>query len=581
MTRVEATTRVPEVGRLLSLIPQSYRAESAGEFAEELVRNVHTVDAANANERQLELGEEEALSALRGAWDKILRTLSHKYNKATFENFLSPLQLLSFDGAIIVLGAPSSFARDWAEKKYAQVLVEQFKQQVGLAAVDIRFVVSTPEMKPVLGEKPLPLQIAASPAATALTQAESSRGKGAAHDGDSHGRGVASRNIFTRELANPELNPRYTFDEFAAGKSNQLAHAGAKAVAEKPGETYNPLFLYGGSGLGKTHLLHAIGHQVRVCLPQSRVAYVSGETFTNHYVAAVRDRKTEDFRRAYRNVDVWLVDDIQTIATREQTKEEFFHTFDVLHQRGKQIVIASDRSPRELLEMNERMRSRFECGLIADIGAPDPDVRRRIIEQKAQASNFTLPDEVIIYMADLIQSNIRALEGALIKLMAYVSVSKSSVTKELAFDVLSSYFKEGPINRIFADAPALIGTDRPRALPAPAIPVRGRGGPASSGREGITVDRVIDSVADYLGVDPRDVREGGARDRDTAFARQAAMYLARELTGAPTTALATAFNCKNHSAISHAHAKLRDTMASDAHVMKTLADLRQALVSAP
>jgi chromosomal replication initiator protein len=541
------------------------------------VRDVRPVETDNTNEHQLELGEDEALTELRGAWEKILRTLSYKYNKATFENFLSPLQLLSFDGEIIVLGAPSSFAREWAEKKYSRVLVEQFQQQLGLAAVQVRFVIASQEMKPVLGDKPLPLQIAASPAQAELTPADT--GKGAAgSDGEPRSRGLTSRNAFTRELVSVTFNPRYTFEDFLLGRSNQLAHAGAKAVAEAPGQVYNPLFLYGGSGLGKTHLMQAIGHEVRSCFPQMRIAYVSGETFTNHFVAAVRDKKTEDFRRAYRSMDLWLVDDIQTIATREQTKEEFFHTFDALHQSGKQIVIASDRSPRELHGMNDRLRSRFESGLIADIEPPDQEIRRKILGRKAQSNNIHIPDEVIAYMADLIQSNIRALEGALIKLMAYASVSKSSVTKELAHDVLSSYFKERPISRIAADTPLLTG-EPSRPASSAVIPIRGKSSPVRSGRETLSVEQVIDAVADYLGVDGQEIRAGGGRQKDVAFARQAAMYLCRELTGAATTTLATAFNCKNHSAISHAHAKVRATVQSDIEAMKAVSDIRQGLVS--
>ena len=176
---------------------------------------------------------------------------------------------------------------------------------------------------------------------------------------------------------------------------------------------YNPLFLYGSPGLGKTHLMHAIGHQIRLAMPQARVAYVSGETFTNHYVAAIRDKRTEDFRRAYRNVDVWLVDDIQTLASKEQTKEEFFHTFNALHQMNKQIVLTSDRSPRELRAMDERLWSRFECGLVADIAPPELEMRQAILQKKAILESMLISDEVIAFMANLIQSNIRALEGAL------------------------------------------------------------------------------------------------------------------------------------------------------------------------
>ncbi len=281
-------------------------------------------------EQQLELGEDDSAIALRKAWERTLRALANKYNKPTFENFLKPLKPLSFDGEIVVLGAPSAFARVWAESKYNQVLRDLLQQNLGLESMQIRFVISSPDVQPLLGEKPLPLQQAASPLAEPTPSASSTLPAtldSLAFSGGTGQRGPAN-NPFMLEMEAVPLNEKYTFDQFVIGKSNQLAHAGALAVANAPGAAYNPLFLYGSPGLGKTHLMHAIGHHVRRVLPQARVAYVSGETFTNHFVAALRERRTEDFRRAYRHVDVWLVDDIQTIASgqKEQTKEEFFHT---------------------------------------------------------------------------------------------------------------------------------------------------------------------------------------------------------------------------------------------------------------
>jgi len=384
-----------------------------------------------------------------------------------------------------------------------------------------------------------------------------------------------SRNSFSLELAASPLNPRYTFDNFVVGKSNRLAHAGAVAVANSPGTMYNPLFLYGSPGLGKTHAMHAIGHQIRLTLPQARVAYVSGEMFTNHYVAAIRDKRTEDFRRAYRNVDVWLVDDIQTLASKEQTKEEFFHTFNVLHQMNKQIVLTSDRSPRELKAMDERLWSRFECGLVADIAPPELEMRQAILQKKAILESMLISDDVIAFMANLIQSNIRALEGALIKLMAYASLTRSPVTKQLASDVLTGYFVDRPparepISAHPEDHTASFG----RVIQVGQLP-------APVGVAGHAVDRIIGAVAQQTGVDTESILVGGGRSNrasrlsgDAGFARQVAMYLAKEMGGVPLSTLAAAFGLKSHTAVAHAHARLQKEIENDPQILSLISRIR-------
>ena len=244
----------------------------------------------------------------------------------------------------------------------------------------------------------------------------------------------------------PDLNPRYTFDNFVTGPTNRLAHGGAVAVAQSPGTVYNPLFLYGPPGLGKTHLMHAIGNEVIRTQPGSRVAYVSGEAFTSYFVASLHSKeKAEEFRRNWRSVDIFLVDDIQFIASRDKTREEFFHTFNALYQTGKQIVICADRSPRDLRAMDERLRSRFESGLIADVAPPDLETRLAILHKKADAEGMRIPDDVLLYMARLVQSNIRTLEGALVKLIAYASLVNSPVTTRLAADILERYYIQAGI----------------------------------------------------------------------------------------------------------------------------------------
>ena len=550
----------------------------------------HPTPDDSPKDQQLELGEDESLTALRRAWERTLRALAGTLNKQTIDNWLRPLKPLSFSPPVVVLGAPTSFARQFVENKYAQPLTQLLGQYLDAPGVQVRFVITTPDVQPLLGEKPIPLQQAAAPSPEmrmtvsdsqpALPLAPSS---GESNVRDTHGSvdgsGRASRNPYTLELSASALVPRYTFDNFVVGKSNRLAQAGAVHVAAAPGKMYNPLFLYGSPGLGKTHLMHAIGHEIRLALPQARVAYVNGETFTNHYVAAIRDKRTEDFRRAYRNVDVWLVDDIQTLASKEQTKEEFFHTFNALYQMNKQIVLTSDRSPREMRAMDERLWSRFECGLVADIAPPEFEMRQAILQKKAILESMLISDEVIAFMANLIQSNIRALEGALIKLMAYASLTRSPVTKQLASDVLSGYFVDRPPPREVSGREPISAHPEDHALtnvfaslPAP---------PSHVGAAGHAVDRIITATANQMGVNPALVLAGGGRSNrasrlhgDAGFARQVAMYLAKEVGGAPLSALAATFGLKSHTAIVHAHARLAKEMEHDPQILALIGRIR-------
>ena len=544
-------------------------------------------------DQQLELGEEESLTALRRAWDRTLRALAGSVTKQTIGNWLRPLKPLSHtlvpgSPPIVVLGAPSSFARTFVETKYAQTLALHLAQYLDIPTVQVRFVISTPDVQPLLGENPLPLQQAASPLPrpTSESQMPVPAGQSALAltvdgvtdiGGGMIGNGRGARSQLTTELIASPLNARYTFDNFVVGKSNRLAHSGAAHVADAPGKMYNPLFLYGSPGLGKTHLMHAIGHQIRLALPQARVAYVNGETFTNHYVAAIRDKRTEDFRRAYRSVDVWLVDDVQMLASKEQTKEEFFHTFNVLHQMNKQIVLTSDRSPRELKAMDERLQSRFESGLVADIAPPELEMREAILQRKAILENLAIPDDVITFMANLIQSNIRSLEGALIKLMAYASLARSPVTKQLASDVLSSYYvKQMPPHEAVSAHPEDHIPPATGDLLLPLRPPMSAGGP--------TVDRIIDAVAAQMGVSRDQILAGGGRSNratrlhgDAGFARQVAMYLTKELGGVSLSTLAATFGLKSHSAIVHSSVRLQKEIEEDPPILSLIGRIKQEI----
>lgn len=320
----------------------------------------------------------------------------------------------------------------------------------------------------------------------------------------------------------PHLNPRYTFDTFVIGASNRFAHAAALAVAESPGKTYNPLFIYGDSGLGKTHLLHAIGHYTRQIKPQTKVRYVNSEEFTNDFINSIRDDRSLIFKRQYREVDVLLIDDIQFLQGKEQTMEEFFHTFNALHNAGKHVVITSDVSPRNLDGIEERMRTRFEWGLMTDVQPPDLETRIAILRKKAQADDVAAPSDVLEYIASNITSNIRELEGALIRVTAFAALNKQSVDLGLAQVVLKD----------------LISDDDSE----------------------ITAATIIGKTAEYFGITMEELT-GTSRSRVFVTARQIAMYLCRQLTDQSLPKIGSHFGGKDHTTVMYAVKKVEDQIA--------------------
>lgn len=337
---------------------------------------------------------------------------------------------------------------------------------------------------------------------------------------------------------NYSLNPRYTFNTFVIGNSNRLAHAASVAVAESPAKAYNPLFIYGGVGLGKTHLMHAIGHYILNQNRNTKVVYVTSETFTNELINSIRDDRNIEFRSKYRNVDVLLIDDIQFITGKERTQEEFFHTFNTLYEANKQIIISSDRPPKEILTLEDRLRSRFEWGLIADIQPPDFETRIAILKKKAKLENLVIPDDVLSYIANKIPSNIRELEGALIRIVAYSSLYNREINEEMAIEALKD----------------ILSNTRPKL---------------------ITADLIKEHVGEYFNVKIEDFN-AKKRTKSIVYPRQIAMFLCREMTDLSLPKIGEEFG-RDHTTIMHAHEKISSEISTDPQLKLLINELKNKI----
>jgi chromosomal replication initiator protein len=421
--------------------------------------------------------------------------------------WLRPIELLSFDGAILRLRAPNSYVRLWFESNFLATLLKEI-QELG-HDVRVEFEADGPDERPPQVEE-----------VVVVVQEAPSRPV------------PAPRPVVVVDheaIAAPEaasLNPRYTFDTFVAGPSNQLAFAASQAAASSYPPKYNPVFLCGGVGLGKTHLLHSIGHQQLANRPSARIVYLSSERFMNEYVQAIRTGRMHEFRRNYREgIDVLLIDDVQFLAGKESTQDEFFHTFNALHENHKQIVLTADRKPHEISDIADRLRTRFAWGLLADIEPPELEVRIAILRKKAAVEQVALPDDVALYIASSIKSNVRELEGALIRLAAYASLSKKRIDLEFAQETLGA------------------------AITRP--------------REVITVDSVIKAVASYYGLKPSDIKSE-RRHKSVATPRAVAMYISRHQTKDSYPDLARAFGGKHHTTVISAVQKIILRVKDDA-----------------
>ncbi len=431
---------------------------------------------------------------LNAFWENILEKLKNELSQSSFETWLSSTKLIDFSNNKLTIGVYNDFAKDWLESRYSNLIKSAVQNYL-----------KTPVSLVFIAEQDL-------------------------------------TNDFFKE-ANPlnfgffshSMNPKYTFDTFVIGNGNRFAHAAALAVAESPAKSYNPLFVYGGSGLGKTHLMHAISHVIAKNFPIMKILYVTGEQFTNELIDSIRYERQVEFRNTYRKIDVLLIDDIQFLAGKEGTQEEFFHTFNTLYEANKQIIISSDRPPKEIPTLEERLRSRFEWGLTTDINPPDYETRIAILRKKAELENIIVSDEIITFIATEIQSNIRELEGALSKITAYCMLTNQNITIALAEEILKDMIPQ-------------------------------------KNQKIISLEIIQKIVAEHYKMSVQEFKQK-KRTRVVAFPRQIAMYLCRELTDLSLPQIGEKFGGRDHTTVLHAYDKIKDLVKKDPSVEKSINDI--------
>jgi chromosomal replication initiator protein len=447
-------------------------------------------------------------------WRAALGELQVSLSPANYETWLKETSLVDVDDQRFRIAVPNGFAKDWLEQRYRSLISQTLARIVGYS-VQVEFVIN--------------------PAAT--------NGHAGSDDGERADRqSMPVRLEPTRvggEGGASNLNPRYTFSNFIVGSANRLAHAASLSVAERPGHAYNPLFLYGGVGLGKTHLMHAIGNQVIAKFPRKKVVYATSEKFTNEFITSIQQGRIDDFRARYRRIDLLLIDDIQFIADKERTQEEFFHTFNAIHEDGKQIVLSSDRPPKAILTLEERLRSRFEWGLIADLTAPDLETRIAILRSKAEEGAVPITSDVIEFIARKVVSNIRELEGALNRIVAYASMGAMPISIELAQAVLSNVLYN------------------PK-------------------KRQVTPERIARAVSDYYGV-AMDALKGQKRDKAIVVPRQIAMFLMREETDVSLLRIGAELGGRDHSTVLHACDKITRESAVNDELRREIAAVRELI----
>jgi chromosomal replication initiator protein len=456
-------------------------------------------------------------------WVRILDALEKKINRHSYDTWLKPMRFSHADGAVLFVTVPAPEFADMGDK-YADVVME-IMDNLGLPFEEVRFVteqVESAAQTPLRHDGGLSAPASPPPAAAPAT---------------APARSVTQQARFDFDTA-AQLNARYTFDAFVKGAGNEFAHAAAVAVAESPSRAYNPFFLYGGVGMGKTHLMQAIGHEIKRRYPHMSICYLSSERFTNEMINSLRYDKMTTFRDKFRKTDVLLVDDIQFLAHKERTQEEFFHTFNALHEASRQIVIASDRPPKELAEIEDRLRSRFEWGLIADIQPPDLETKVAILQKKAEQERVQLPTEVALFIASNIRSNVRELEGALIRLIAKSSLEGHEISLAYAQDALKNFI--------------------------------------DSQQRKVTIDSIQKAVAEQFGLRLQEIKAKN-NSRAIVYPRQIAMYLAKHLTDSSLPEIGRQFGGKHHTTVLHSVDKIEECRKSDKDLNRMINKLTETL----
>lgn len=447
---------------------------------------------------------------LKKLWENTLNIIKGEMSEVSFNTWIKSCEPISISSNTIKISVPNVFTQDILEKRYKDLVINSIYSACS-KQYNVEFLTES-EIQEANSDKP--------------TDSSEQNHKD-------------SMSITVSDEMSSTLNPKYTFDSFVIGNSNRFAHAASLAVAESPAKAYNPLFIYGGVGLGKTHLMHAIGHYILQGNPNAKVVYVSSEKFTNELINSIKDDKNEEFRTKYRSVDVLLIDDIQFIAGKERTQEEFFHTFNTLHDANKQIILSSDRPPKEIPTLEDRLRSRFEWGLIADIQAPDFETRMAILKKKADVEKLNVPNEVMVYIATKIKSNIRELEGALIRIVAYSSLTNREITVDLATEALKDII-------------------------------------SNKQNKNITIDLIQDVIAAYFNLRVEDLKSQ-RRTRNIAYPRQIAMYLSRKLTDMSLPKIGEEFGGRDHTTVIHAYEKISESLNKDESLEHTINDITKKL----
>jgi len=445
-------------------------------------------------------------------WEKTIKIIKEKISQHNFDTWIRPIQISALDGEFVQLRVPNRFFRDWLIDNYLPLIREAMKSEAGIP-FQVDFVIDQENNQ--------------------IDDVESKSGASSSEK--------SAPKRPPRMRANSSLNANYSFDRFVVGASNQFAHAASVAVAEQPAKNYNPLFIYGGVGLGKTHLLNAIGLKTLTLFPELNVVYVSAEIFMNELINSIRYDKMPKFREKFRNIDCLLIDDIQFIAGKERTQEEFFHTFNTLHDAGKQIVVTSDKFPKDIPNLEGRLRSRFEWGLIADIQPPEIETRIAILEKKAQENHISLPGNVSLYLASQADSNIRELEGYLVRIAAYSSLTGRPIDLDLVKSVLKQLFRKEE-------------------------------------KKDMTLEEIIKAVGSFFNIKISEIKSQ-KKNKNLVLARQVSMFLARELTSASFPDIGEKIGNRDHSTVIYAHNKIKKLLEQDAALRDSLKKIKDLLLN--